>query len=143
MADKDDSTPVLIVGGSLVGLSAAVFLAWRGVPTVLVERHAGSSPHPRAIGYTTRTLELFRAVGIELPSAQVDVCGLRRPAPIPGHRIGESRGRCGQRTLSRDPPQPRRFRERLDGVKRAEDRLQLAVVAGSRAPKVDALNGSE
>ena len=34
--------PVLVVGGGLVGLSAAMFLAWRRVPTVLVERHAGS-----------------------------------------------------------------------------------------------------
>jgi 2-polyprenyl-6-methoxyphenol hydroxylase-like FAD-dependent oxidoreductase len=67
---RDDSTPVLIVGGSLVGLCAAVFLNWRGVPTVVVERHAASSPHPRAIGYTTRTLELFRAVGIELPAGR-------------------------------------------------------------------------
>lgn len=67
MKEKDESTPVLIVGGSLVGLSAAVFLAWRGVPTVVVEKHADSSAHPRAIGYTTRTLELFRATGIDLP----------------------------------------------------------------------------
>ncbi|WP_437813826.1 FAD-dependent monooxygenase [Sorangium sp. So ce1078] len=59
-----ESTSVLVVGGSLVGLSAAVFLAWRGVPTVVVERHPGSSPHPRAIGYTPRTLELYRAVGL-------------------------------------------------------------------------------
>lgn len=57
-------TSVLVVGGSLVGLSAAVFLAQHGVPTVLVERHSGSSPHPRAIGYTARTLELFRSVGL-------------------------------------------------------------------------------
>lgn len=62
-----DPVPVLIVGGSLVGLSAAVFLARRGVPTVVVEKHAGSSAHPRAIGYTTRTLELFRRVGVEVP----------------------------------------------------------------------------
>lgn len=61
---SDPSTPVLIVGGGLAGLSAALFLAWRGVSVVLVEKHAGSSPHPRAIGFTTRTLELFRAVGI-------------------------------------------------------------------------------
>ncbi|MBU8899109.1 FAD-dependent oxidoreductase [Corallococcus sp. M34] len=60
-----ESTPVLIVGGGLVGLSASLFLAWRGVPCVLVERHPGSSPHPRAIGYTARTLELLRAVGLE------------------------------------------------------------------------------
>jgi putative polyketide hydroxylase len=59
-------TSVLVVGGSLVGLSAAVFMAWRGGPTVLVERHPGSSPHPRAIGFTPRTIELFRAVGLGL-----------------------------------------------------------------------------
>lgn len=59
------TTPVLIIGGSLVGLSAAMFLAWKGVPTLLVERHFGSSPHPRAIGYPSRTMELFRAIGID------------------------------------------------------------------------------
>src|SRR5271156_5963600 len=61
----DDATPVLVAGGGLAGLSAAMFLAWRGVPTVVVERHPGSSAHPRAIGYTTRTLELFRSAGLD------------------------------------------------------------------------------
>jgi len=60
--------PVVVAGGSLVGLSAAVFLGGQGVPVTLVEKHASSSAHPRAIGYTTRTLELFRAVGVELPA---------------------------------------------------------------------------
>jgi putative polyketide hydroxylase len=64
----DETTPVLIVGGSLVGLSAAVFLARQGVPVVLVDKHAGSSAHPRAIGYTARTLELFFAAGVKLPT---------------------------------------------------------------------------
>jgi 2-polyprenyl-6-methoxyphenol hydroxylase-like FAD-dependent oxidoreductase len=68
---RTESTSVLVVGGGLVGLSAAVFLAWRGVPTVVVERHAGSSPHPRAVGYTPRTMELYRAVGLasSIPAA--------------------------------------------------------------------------
>lgn len=57
-------TPVLIIGGSLVGLSASLFLAWRGVPHILVEKHAGSSPHPRAMGFTETTMEHYRAVGI-------------------------------------------------------------------------------
>ncbi|KAF4466956.1 phenol 2-monooxygenase [Fusarium albosuccineum] len=60
-----DKTSVIIVGGSLVGLSTALFLSNFKVPVILLERHAGSSPHPRAIGYTARTLEIFRAMGIE------------------------------------------------------------------------------
>jgi putative polyketide hydroxylase len=68
---KNETTSVLVVGGSLVGLSAAVFLAWQGIPCVVVERHTGSSPHPRAVGYTQRTLELYRAVGLgeQIPEA--------------------------------------------------------------------------
>ena len=61
---QPEKTSVLIVGGSLVGLSAAVFLSWLKVPTIVVERQIGSSPHPRAIGYTARTMELFRSVGL-------------------------------------------------------------------------------
>jgi putative polyketide hydroxylase len=57
-------TEVLVVGGSLVGLSAAVFLAHRGVKVTLVEPHLGSHPHPRAIGYTQRTMEVFETVGL-------------------------------------------------------------------------------
>jgi putative polyketide hydroxylase len=73
-----NSTPVLIVGGGLVGLSAAVFLAARGVRTVLVERHAGSSALPRAIGFMTRTMELYRAVGLGPQIPQVPP-GFGRP----------------------------------------------------------------
>lgn len=70
-AAASPTTPVLIIGGSLVGLSTALFLGCQGVPTIVVERHLGSSLHPRAIGYTARTLELFRAVGLgeEIPQA--------------------------------------------------------------------------
>ncbi|USI74734.1 FAD-dependent monooxygenase [Sphingomonas morindae] len=61
---SQEHSQVLIVGGSLVGLSAALFLANRGVETIVVERHRGSAPHPRAIGFTELTLEHYRAVGI-------------------------------------------------------------------------------
>ncbi|WP_228002294.1 FAD-dependent monooxygenase [Nocardia australiensis] len=69
MNDNENETPVLIVGGSLVGLSAAAFLAWHGVPVVVIDKHLGSSPHPRAIGFTTRTVEHFRQVGVEVPAS--------------------------------------------------------------------------
>jgi putative polyketide hydroxylase len=77
----DESTPVLIVGGGVAGLSAALFLAWRGVSCVLVEKHSGSSPHPRAIGFTTRTLELFRAVGLGASIPQIPI-GHGRPRRV-------------------------------------------------------------
>ncbi|MEV6121377.1 FAD-dependent monooxygenase [Streptomyces sp. NPDC052077] len=57
--------PVLIVGGSLVGLSASVFLGRLGVRHTLVERHTGTSRHPRGRGNNVRTMELFRVSGTE------------------------------------------------------------------------------
>ncbi len=57
--------PVLIVGGSLVGLSMSVFLGRLGVRHTLVERHAGTSIHPRGRGNNVRTMELFRVAGAE------------------------------------------------------------------------------
>jgi putative polyketide hydroxylase len=43
-------TPVLVVGGGVVGLTAATFLAQHGVDCVLVERHPDLLLHPRARG---------------------------------------------------------------------------------------------
>ncbi len=58
-------TPVLIVGGSLVGLSTSLFLGRLGVPHTLVERHSGTSIHPRGRGNNVRTMELLRVAGVE------------------------------------------------------------------------------
>ncbi|MFJ2395815.1 FAD-dependent oxidoreductase [Streptomyces sp. NPDC087843] len=58
-------TPVLVVGGSLVGLSTSLFLGRLGVPHLLVERHSGTSIHPRGRGNNVRTMELFRVAGAQ------------------------------------------------------------------------------
>jgi len=63
--ELETEAPVLIAGGGLVGLSAATFLAQHGVRSTIVERLATSSPLPRAAFFHMRTLEMFRAVGIE------------------------------------------------------------------------------
>ncbi len=96
------STSVLVVGGGLVGLSAAVFLACRGVPTVLVERHAGSSPHPRAIGFMTRTMELYRAVGLGDQIPQVPP-GFGRPRRL---KVESLAGKWATEDLAWTPGKP-------------------------------------
>lgn len=57
--------PVLVVGGSLVGLSTSVLLADHGVPHLLVENHRGTAIHPRAASFHQRTMEVFRSVGLQ------------------------------------------------------------------------------
>lgn len=60
-----EEIPVLIVGGGIVGLSAGLFLQHHRVPFILVERNQDVSPLPRARGFSARTLELFRQVGLQ------------------------------------------------------------------------------
>jgi 2-polyprenyl-6-methoxyphenol hydroxylase-like FAD-dependent oxidoreductase len=60
-----EDVPVLIVGGSLVGLSAALFLRQHGVGVLAVERHAGTAIHSRAGHFHLRTVEILRAAGLE------------------------------------------------------------------------------
>ena len=61
----DEDVPVVIVGGSLVGLSTAVFLGHHGVPSLVLERHRGTAIHPRAALVSQRTIETFRSVGLQ------------------------------------------------------------------------------
>jgi 2-polyprenyl-6-methoxyphenol hydroxylase-like FAD-dependent oxidoreductase len=57
--------PVLVAGGSLVGLTTSLLLASAGVPHVLVERHRGTAVHPRAASFHQRSMEVFRSVGLQ------------------------------------------------------------------------------
>jgi 2-polyprenyl-6-methoxyphenol hydroxylase-like FAD-dependent oxidoreductase len=63
MADLE--VPVLIVGGSLVGMTTALLLAHHGIRPLVVEHHRGTAIHPRAAMINQRTMEIFREVGIE------------------------------------------------------------------------------
>lgn len=60
-----EEVPVLIIGGSLVGLTTAMFLGLNGVAATAVERHAGTAIHPRAGHLQLRTLEIMRSAGLE------------------------------------------------------------------------------
>src|ERR1044072_9300131 len=61
----DEEVPVLIVVGSRVGLTTAMLLGHHGVPSLAIERHAGTAIHPRAGHFQLRTTQTLRQMGLE------------------------------------------------------------------------------
>ncbi|MFC9893605.1 FAD-dependent oxidoreductase [Nocardia sp. NPDC127579] len=64
-SETPDRTPVLIVGGGITGLSTALFLARHGVRSTTVERHPSTAIMPQARAFNPRSLEIYRALGLE------------------------------------------------------------------------------
>lgn len=94
---NETRVPVLVVGAGLAGLSAAMFLANQGIPALVVEKHPGTSIHPRASGQTARTMELLRTAGVDEDVLAASY-GTARGLTI---QIGESlRGRIFQTIMS-------------------------------------------
>ena len=60
-----EPVPVLIVGAGPAGLSAAILLARLGVGSLVVERHPSTTDHPKARGFSTRTMEILRPWNID------------------------------------------------------------------------------
>ena len=57
--------PVLVVGAGPTGLTASILLSRWGIPSLTVERHPGTTIFPRAIAVNTRSMEIFRSLGLE------------------------------------------------------------------------------
>ncbi|HET7619905.1 MAG TPA: FAD-dependent monooxygenase [Vicinamibacterales bacterium] len=58
-------TQVLVVGGSLNGLTTGLLLADLGVDCIVVERHPGTAIQYKFAGISPRSMEIFRGLGIE------------------------------------------------------------------------------
>jgi putative polyketide hydroxylase len=61
---------VLIVGGGPVGLTARALLERWGVRTLLVEKYRGLSPFPRSRLVNTRSMEIYRQLGLAAKIAE-------------------------------------------------------------------------
>lgn len=55
---------VLIVGAGPIGMTLAILLGQQGVPLRIIEKNAGPSTATKAIAIHSRTLEIFRAMGV-------------------------------------------------------------------------------
>ncbi|MEO8907504.1 MAG: FAD-dependent monooxygenase [Microbacteriaceae bacterium] len=62
---QDYEVPILIVGGSLVGMTMAMLLGHHGIKSLVVEKHPGTAIHPRAALFLQRSMEILRSAGIE------------------------------------------------------------------------------
>jgi putative polyketide hydroxylase len=61
----DHKTTVLVIGGGITGLSTAFFLARTGIRPIVVERHPSTAIMPQARGFNPRSIEVYRAHGLE------------------------------------------------------------------------------
>lgn len=57
--------PVLVVGAGPTGLTTSILLSRWGIPSLTVERHPGTTIFPRAIAVNTRSMEIFRSLGLD------------------------------------------------------------------------------
>ncbi|MGH7898648.1 MAG: FAD-dependent monooxygenase, partial [Candidatus Binatia bacterium] len=58
-----ERVPVVVVGGGPVGLVASLELARHGIRSLVLERHPGTTWHPKARNLNTRTMEIARHWG--------------------------------------------------------------------------------
>jgi 2-polyprenyl-6-methoxyphenol hydroxylase-like FAD-dependent oxidoreductase len=107
-------TPVLIVGAGPIGLALAGDLAWRGVPSTIVERSDGVVAQPKMDLVQVRTMEFCRRWGLV---GEVERAGYNRQhsqafawvtALNGGHELGREPGDpCAIEAPPRQSPQKR------------------------------------
>ena len=69
-----DSCDVIVIGAGPVGATAALLLASHGLTCTVVEAHREPQTHPAAHVLSTRSMEIWREIGLEH-----DIRGLSAP----------------------------------------------------------------
>src|SRR5918999_3644604 len=96
-AHHDVCVDVLVVGAGPAGLTAGIALARHGVDVLVVERHPGTSPFPKATGVSTRTMELLRSWGLE-QRVRAGAMRVRPVVTMSDTLVGPSRRPCRSAT---------------------------------------------
>lgn len=120
------STAVLVIGAGPVGLTLALELHRHGIETMVVERNATSTRHPKMDITNARSMELYRRLG---------VADELRSVAIPEHhglRVTWATNAAGWELASFDYPnvatQRRTIRERNDGSLPLEPPMRVSQV---------------
>ena len=114
-----DMTPVLISGGGPVGLVLSIELAWRGVPSIVLNTEPTTAVHPQGNTHNSRTMEHYRRLGIAdrvravglPPEFTTDISYLTRFtghefARIPMPSSAEKQRRIAEQDMSFLTPEP-------------------------------------
>ena len=114
-----NTTPVLISGGGPVGLVLSIELAWRGVPSIVLNTEPTTAVHPQGNTHNSRTMEHYRRLGIAdrvravglPPKFTTDISYLTRFtghefARIPMPSSAEKQRRIAEQDMSFLTPEP-------------------------------------
>ncbi len=91
---KTIDVPVLVVGAGPVGVAAGILLAQHGLEARIVERHGAPHRAPQAHVVNPRTLEICRALGVDLEAIRAratpvaDGGRVRWVTTVTGHELG-------------------------------------------------------
>ena len=84
-------TEVVVIGGGPVGLSASLLLAQQGVRSILLEKNATITNHPKASAFNTRTMEILRQLDVadDIYAGTGPVGGVSFYTSLTGYKLGE------------------------------------------------------
>jgi 2-polyprenyl-6-methoxyphenol hydroxylase-like FAD-dependent oxidoreductase len=119
-------TPVLIAGGGPVGMTLALELARHGVASILVERNATTTRHPKMDLTNGRSMELFRRLGI---IDELRAVGVPEDQPLDIIWATRANGHHLHTFNYPSPTEQRRLgRERNDGTTTLEPPMRVSQV---------------
>lgn len=118
--------PVLIVGGGPVGMTLALALASHGTRSILVERNASTTRHPKMDLTNGRSMELFRRLGI---ADRLRAVGVPSDQPLDIVWATGPRGHVLHRFAYPSPDRRREeVRARNDGTQTLEPSMRVSQI---------------